>query len=79
MGRDRQKKTRKPRFLTQPPTRYIKQVDAIMLDSEFTAEQKAHALNGVWRDAMRQLGYYDDTFRKIDRAVNEALKTCGGV
>ena len=73
---NKQRKTRKPRFLTQNPKKYLKQVDDVMTDKALTAEQRTHALNGIWRDSMRQFGYYGDSFRMIDKAVSEALEQC---
>lgn len=73
---DKQKKTRKPKFISQSPTRYLQQVDAVMEDDALSGDQRIHALNNIRRDSMRQYGYFTDGFRKIDKAITEALKAC---
>ena len=74
---DKQKKTRKPKFISQSPTRYLQQVDSVMWDEELTADQRKHALNNIRRDALRTYGFHSDEFGRIDRAINEALKSYG--
>ena len=70
-------KRRKLRFVTQSPTKYLQQVDSVMWDDELTADQRKHALNNVKRDALRTYGFHSDEFGRIDRAINEALKSYG--
>ena len=75
MGVDRNRK-KKTKFISQSPIRFLQQVDSVMWDEELTADQRIHALNSIRRDSMRQFGYFTDGFRKIDKAITEALKAC---
>lgn len=80
MGIDRRNtnknRRKKPKFISQSPIRFLQQVDSVMWDEELTADQRIHALDNIRRDSMRQYGYFTDGFRKIDKAITEALKDC---
>ena len=80
MGIDRRNtnknRRKKPKFISQSPIRFLQQVDAVMEDDALSGDQRIHALNNIRRDSMRQYGYFTDGFRKIDKAITEALKAC---
>lgn len=81
MGADRKQdrnRKKKPKFISQSPTRYLQQVDSVMWDEELTADQRIHALNSIRRDSMRQYGFYSDGYERIERAITAALRECRG-